>query len=49
MEQQLTEQLIEVNGEKITKEQFEEMLQNPNIKLKKISEGVYKKLDKLQG
>jgi len=45
----IMEQLIEVDGQKITKEQFTEMQKNPNIRLKLISEGVYKTLQKLEG
>ena len=45
----MTEQLIEVDGNKITKEQFEEMMKDSNIRLKEVSSGVYKTLTKMQG
>lgn len=45
----MTEQLIEVDGNKVTKEQFEEMTKNPNIRLKEVSPGVYKTLVKMEG
>jgi hypothetical protein len=49
MGDQIVEQLIEVDGVKVTKEQFQEMNNNPNIRLKEITPGVYKTLQKLQG
>jgi len=49
MEVELMEQFIEVNGQQISKEQFEEMQKNPNIRLKKISENCYKTLEKMEG
>jgi len=43
------EQLVEVDGQQITKEQLEEMLKDSNIRLKEIEPGKYKKLEKLLG
>jgi hypothetical protein len=43
------EKIIEVDGQQVTKEQFEEMQKDSNIRLKEISPGVYKKLIKLEG
>lgn len=43
------EQLLEVNGQQITKEQFEEMQKDSNIRLKEIAPGKYKVLIKLEG
>ena len=43
------EQLIEVDGKQITKEQLEEMKKDTNIKLKEISPNVYKTLEKMYG
>ena len=44
---QLTE--IEVDGQKVTKERFVVMQKDPKIKLVKLSEGVYKKLERMEG
>jgi len=43
------EQMIEVNGQLVTKQQFEEMQKNPNIRLQKISENCYKTLERMNG
>jgi hypothetical protein len=43
------EKLIEVDGQQITKEQFEEMQKDSNFRLKEVAPGVYKKLIKLEG
>lgn len=40
---------VEVDGKKITKEEFENLQQNSNIKLKPLKEGVFKTLKKLFG
>jgi hypothetical protein len=42
-------QLIEVNGQMISLQQFQEMQKNPNIRLKEISSNKYKILEKLEG
>lgn len=43
------ETLYEVNGQPISKEQFEEMQRNPNIKLVEISPGKFKTLQRMHG
>ena len=45
----MEEKYVEVSGQKLSLEQFQEMQKDPNIKLVLVSEGVYKKLDKLEG
>jgi len=43
------QQFVEVNGEKITLEQFNEMKKDPNIHFTEVSPGVYRKLEKMNG
>jgi len=45
----MEEQLIEVNGQQVSKEQFQEMQKNPNIRLKEIAPNKYKTLEKMEG
>jgi hypothetical protein len=40
---------IIVNGETVNKEDFDKLNNDPNCRLKQISESEYKKLDKLHG
>ena len=40
---------ITVDGRSVSPEELTEMMSNPNIKLKKISENTYKTLQKLEG
>jgi hypothetical protein len=42
------EQLIEVDGQQVTKEQFQEMQKNPKIRLKEIESNKYKILNKYE-
>jgi len=43
------EKLIEVDGQQITKEQFEEMMKDSSIRLKETEPGKFKKLTKMEG
>jgi hypothetical protein len=45
----MEEQLIEINGQQVTKEQFQEMQNNPKIRLKEIAPNKYKTLEKMEG
>jgi len=41
------EQLYEVDGKKVSKEELDEIANDPNKRLKKLNEGVFKTLQKL--
>ena len=48
-EQHQAEGKIIVNGEEVDKQKFEEMQRDPKIKLTKLSENTFKKLERLDG
>lgn len=41
--------MIIVDNKEISKEEFEKLITDPKYKLKKLKEGVYKKLERLNG
>ena len=40
---------IEVNGKKVSIQELQELEKNPSIRLKKLSEGIFKTLQRLHG
>jgi hypothetical protein len=49
MEEKVVELVENQTKQVITQEEFEKLNSNPNVRLKKMEEGVYKKLEKLEG
>jgi hypothetical protein len=43
------QQLVEVDGKKVSQEELEQMGSDPTIRVKKMEEGVFKTLKRMQG
>lgn len=49
VEKKKEDEFVEVSGQKVSMQEFQQMSSNHNIRLKKLEEGKYVKLEKMEG